>query len=170
MGYRSRVRLLERTSPSVPYLQRCSRTEQPPLPAVNSRRRRRTENVMLLAPGAPSGGKRLKMGLVACSKSLILLQMINCRVFYSALAKDGPPHARSFRVTCNVLRNESTKPRISQEIKIEEESEGFLSYRIADRRGDHFDHRGDCHPEPAPFAYGGQRSVCSRLHSLDQHG
>src|SRR5213078_1162634 len=57
-----------------------------------------------------------------------------------------------------------------QENKIEEESKGFLSYRIADRRGDHFDHRGDCHPEPAPFAYGGQRSVRSRFAPYAQYG
>src|ERR1700739_4139739 len=31
--------------------------------------------------------------------------------------------------------------------RIHEEAEGFLSYRIADRRGDHSDHRGDCDSE-----------------------
>ncbi len=37
-----------------------------------------------------------------------------------------------------------------------EETEGFLSYRIADRRGDHSDHRGHRNSEPPPVAYGGQ--------------
>jgi hypothetical protein len=37
----------------------------------------------------------------------------------------------------------------------EEEPEGFLTYRIADRRGDHFDHRGNRDPELAPRSDGG---------------
>src|SRR6266436_7513161 len=34
-----------------------------------------------------------------------------------------------------------------------EEAEGFLSYRVADRRGDHSDHCGHRYPEPHAFAH-----------------
>jgi hypothetical protein len=37
-----------------------------------------------------------------------------------------------------------------------EEAEGFLTYRIADRRGNYSDHRGYRHPEPPQVTYGGQ--------------
>src|SRR6266404_4577743 len=56
----------------------------------------------------------------------------------------------------NVPLERKRSKKVFQENKSEEEPKGFLPYRIVDRRGDHFDHRGDCHPEPAPFAYGGQ--------------
>src|SRR6266702_6673446 len=69
-------------------------------------------------------------------------------------------------VPWNVMIEES----FPGEQKSEEEAKGFLSYRIADRCGDHFDHRGDCHPEPAPFAYGGQRSVRSRFAPYAEYG
>jgi hypothetical protein len=36
----------------------------------------------------------------------------------------------------------------------EEATEGFLTYRIADRGRDHPDHRGNRHPEPAAFKDG----------------
>src|SRR6266568_1418073 len=37
-----------------------------------------------------------------------------------------------------------------------EETEGFLTYRIADRRGDHSDHRGYRYPELAQSQDGGE--------------
>src|ERR1700730_3592457 len=42
-----------------------------------------------------------------------------------------------------------------------EEAEGFLTNRIADRRGDHFDHRGHRNSELAQVQDGGQRIVRS---------
>src|SRR5437016_5194533 len=42
-----------------------------------------------------------------------------------------------------------------------EKAKGFLSYRIADRRGDHFDHRGHCNSEPPPVSYGRERGLGS---------
>src|SRR5437016_12519281 len=74
---------------------------------------------------------------------------------------DWPP-------ACTLVRRALAPYNFSR--RIHEEAKGFLSYRIADRRGDHFDHRGDCHPEPAPFAYGGQRSVRSRFAPHAQYG
>src|SRR6266850_3127092 len=79
----------------------------------------------------------------------------------------GTSHAELLAVT---LFGNLHREGFSGDYKSEEESKGFLSYRIADRRGDHFDHRGDCHPEPAPFAYGGQRSVRSRFAPYAQYG
>src|SRR5580698_9481901 len=51
----------------------------------------------------------------------------------------------------------------------EEEPEGFLTYRIADRRGDHFDHRGYRDPELAPRSDGGARIFGGRLGSHDRY-
>jgi hypothetical protein len=48
-----------------------------------------------------------------------------------------------------------------------EEAEGFLSYRIADRRGDHFDHRGHRNPEPHSFQNGSERVFGSGLSPYD---
>jgi hypothetical protein len=36
----------------------------------------------------------------------------------------------------------------------EEATEGFFTYRIVDRGGNHFDHCGDRHPELAAFQDG----------------
>jgi hypothetical protein len=48
-----------------------------------------------------------------------------------------------------------------KEIQHYEETEGFLSYRVADRCGDHSDHRGYRNSKLAPVAYGRERSFGS---------
>src|SRR5215469_539387 len=54
--------------------------------------------------------------------------------------------------------------------RIHEEAEGFLSYRIADRGGDHSDHRGDRHSEFDAREDVGERVLGRRFHSYDQYG
>src|SRR6266404_4088178 len=44
--------------------------------------------------------------------------------------------------------------------RINEETKGLFTYRIADRRGDHPDHRGHRNPEPAACPHFGERIVC----------
>src|SRR5207344_749545 len=56
-----------------------------------------------------------------------------------------------------------------KEIVENEEAEGFLTYRVADRRGDHLDHRGHRNSEPTSVAYGGQRSFRGWFDPYDQH-
>src|ERR1700733_11989433 len=51
----------------------------------------------------------------------------------------------------------------------EEEPEGLFTHRVADRRGDHFDHRGHRNSEPASRAYRGKRSFGSRLDAHDRY-
>src|ERR1700735_734107 len=63
------------------------------------------------------------------------------------------------------IRDTSSK----EKDKNEEESEGFFTHRIADRRGDHFDHRGYRNSELASRPHGGQRSVSSRFNPYDQY-
>src|ERR1700721_3739010 len=55
-----------------------------------------------------------------------------------------------------VQRNSDHEPQ--GESRNEEEPEGFLTHRVADRRGDHFDHRGHRNSEPASRTYRGERS------------
>src|SRR5437879_342144 len=50
-----------------------------------------------------------------------------------------------------------------------EEAKGFLTYRVADRRGDHSDHRGHRNSEPPPVPYGRQRGFGSRFSPHHQH-
>src|ERR1700735_3402184 len=59
------------------------------------------------------------------------------------------------------IRDTSSK----EKDKNEEESEGFCTYRIADRRGDHFDHRGYRNSELASRPYGGQSVFRGRVSS-----
>src|SRR5260370_7658725 len=44
-----------------------------------------------------------------------------------------------------------------------------LSYRVADRRGDHSDHRGHRHSEPPPVPYGRERGFGSGFTPYHQH-
>src|SRR5580692_4554771 len=79
---------------------------------------------------------------------------------------DGVPSATMFPTT-------KTHTIPGQEIPgetNEEETEGLFTYRTADRRGDHPDHRGDCYPELAALAHGGQRSFGRRLDPHHEHG
>src|SRR4029077_2392576 len=50
-----------------------------------------------------------------------------------------------------------------------EEAKGFLSYRVADRRGDHSDHRGYRNSEPPPVPYGRERGFGSRYSPHHQY-
>src|SRR5260370_41720958 len=45
-----------------------------------------------------------------------------------------------------------------------------LSYRVADRRSDHSDHRGHRHSEPPPVPYGRERGFGSRFSPHHQYG
>src|SRR5262249_48189288 len=54
--------------------------------------------------------------------------------------------------------------------RLHEEAEGFFPYRTADRRGDHFDHRGDRYPQPAALEDRGQRILCGGFGAYDRHG
>src|SRR5712671_954189 len=49
------------------------------------------------------------------------------------------------------------------------ETEGFFTYRIADRGGDHFDHRCHRDPELAARSYSGERVLCGLVHPYRQH-
>src|SRR6266851_4076838 len=49
------------------------------------------------------------------------------------------------------------------------QTKGFLSHRVADRRGDHFDHRGHRHPEPPPVTYGRERVFGGGFYPHHQH-
>src|SRR6202008_4241805 len=57
-----------------------------------------------------------------------------------------------------------------KEIEYHEETEGFLSYRIADRRGDHSDHRGYRYSELAALENRSERIIRGGLSSHHQHG
>src|SRR5216683_2765807 len=54
--------------------------------------------------------------------------------------------------------------------KNHEEAKGFLAYRIADRRGDHSDHRGYRYSELAALEDRSERIIRSGLGSYYQHG
>src|SRR2546425_13141304 len=54
-------------------------------------------------------------------------------------------------------------------LPIYEETEGFLSYRIADRRGHHSDHRGHRYSEFAQGQDGGERILSGWCDSYSQH-
>src|SRR6202008_2919132 len=56
-----------------------------------------------------------------------------------------------------------------KEIEYHEETEGFLSYRIADRRGDHSDHRGHRYSELAALENRSERIIRGGLSSHHQH-
>src|SRR5580698_4641305 len=62
---------------------------------------------------------------------------------------------------------EYKSPNLSR--RTNEEAEGFLTNRVADRCGDHFDHRSDRNSELAPVAHGGQRSFRGWFDPYDQH-
>src|SRR5712691_1929474 len=51
-----------------------------------------------------------------------------------------------------------------------EEAKGILSYRITDRRGDHFDHRRDCNSKLDALENGGERGICRGFDPYHQHG
>src|SRR5260370_1910402 len=54
--------------------------------------------------------------------------------------------------------------------KDHEEAKGFLAYRIADRRGDHSDHRGYRHSELAALENRSERIIRGGFGSYHQHG
>ena len=87
---------------------------------------------------------------VSSSKSSIMLNLTVLNTLRSKGIRYGMPHAHSLSIIDAFFGTQTSL--VFQENKIEKESKGFLSNRIADRRGDHFDHRGDCHPEPALVA------------------
>src|ERR1700752_1225784 len=80
------------------------------------------------------------------------LQLITLRLF--PILHQRPP---IWPVTCtssvNALATNISQVKLKE---IYEEAKGFLSYRIADRRGDHFDHRGHRNSELAPFQARGE--------------
>src|SRR5262249_32878352 len=53
--------------------------------------------------------------------------------------------------------------------RLHEETEGLLSYRTLDRRGDHSDHRGNRHPELAALEDRGQRIIGRGFRAYDRH-
>src|SRR5437016_7952094 len=73
---------------------------------------------------------------------------------------DWPP-------ACTLVRRALAPYNFSR--RMHEEAKGFLSYRIADRRGDHFDHRGHRHSELAAFENRSERVVCCRFGPHDRH-
>src|SRR6266852_8702948 len=83
-----------------------------------------------------------------------------------------PPHTSSlvWPGACTIVRRALAPSNISRRSKHHEETKGFLSYRVADSRGDHSDHRGYCHSEPAPVPYGRERGFGSGFSPHDQYG
>src|SRR5882762_4105069 len=62
---------------------------------------------------------------------------------------------------CPLFRRALAPYNFLKEIQHHEETEGFFTYRIADRRGDHSDHRGHRHSELDAVAYGRERGFGS---------
>src|SRR5215472_7982768 len=74
----------------------------------------------------------------------------------------------NIRYGCDVRRD--IKNRTYEGKFRDAETEGFFTYRAADRGGDHPDHRSNRDSELASRPHGGQRVVCCLVDSYHQHG
>jgi len=88
------------------------------------------------------------MGVPEARLSCLLLNTYESRTpFFGPLSKNGILLAFN---SCRAL----ALGNFLKEIQHHEETEGLFTYRIADRRGDHSDHRGHRHSELDAVAYG----------------
>src|SRR5260370_40866328 len=81
-------------------------------------------------------------------------------LYYQRDTKNGTWSSRRFRIGLPLALGMACSGTIKllKEIQHHEEAKGFLSHRVADRRGDHSDHRGHRHPQPPPVTYGSERA------------